>query len=146
VLLSWVASANASGYYVKRSTTSGGPYAVVTNVTSRSFTNTGLANGTMYYFVVTATNASGESGNSFQVSARPVSASSTPLALTVSGGQLQFSWPSDHTGWMLQAQTNPPGSGLGTNWVPISNSGETNELLLPMDPASGSVFFRLVSP
>jgi fibronectin type 3 domain-containing protein len=146
VLLSWVASANASGYYVKRSTTSGGPYAVVTNVTSRSFTNTGLANGTMYYFVVTATNVSGESVNSSQVGARPVSASSTPLALTVSGGRLQFSWPSDHTGWILQAQTNPPGSGLGTNWVAIMNSSESNQLFLPMDSANGSVFFRLVSP
>jgi hypothetical protein len=72
VTLSWSASAGATSYVVRRSTTSGGPYTTVaSNVTSTSYTNTGLTSGVTYYFVVSAVNAAGESANSAQVSARP---------------------------------------------------------------------------
>src|SRR6185436_8175641 len=69
----------ASSYNVKRSTTSGGPYTTITNVTSTSFVNIGLANGTTYYYVVSALNSSGESGNSAQASATPVGTLPAPL-------------------------------------------------------------------
>jgi predicted carbohydrate-binding protein with CBM5 and CBM33 domain len=72
VSLGWTAASGATGYNVKRSTTNGGPYTnVATNVSGTSFVNTGLTNGTTYYYVVTAVNASGESGVSTQVSATP---------------------------------------------------------------------------
>lgn len=72
VALSWTASSGATSYTVKRSTTSGGTYTnVATGVTSTSYTNTGLTNGTTYYYVVSATNSAGTSGNSAQVSATP---------------------------------------------------------------------------
>jgi predicted carbohydrate-binding protein with CBM5 and CBM33 domain len=72
VALTWTAPSGATGYNVKRSTVNGGPYAnVATNVTSTSYTNTALTNGTTYYYVVTAVNASGESPVSLQVSATP---------------------------------------------------------------------------
>jgi len=65
----------------------------------------------------------------------------------VSGGTaLQVSWPASHTGWALQAQTNAPGAGIGTNWTTVPGSRATNQLLLPIDPANGSVFYRLVYP
>jgi cellulose 1,4-beta-cellobiosidase len=67
VVLTWPAVSGATSYNVKRSLTSGGPYAnVQTGVTATSFTNTGLTNGTPYYYVVTAVNASGESAISNQ--------------------------------------------------------------------------------
>ncbi len=72
VSLGWTAVSGATGYNVKRSTSNGGPYSnVATNVSGTSFVNTGLTNGTTYYYVVTAVNASGESGVSAQVSATP---------------------------------------------------------------------------
>jgi endo-1,4-beta-xylanase len=72
VTLSWNAASGATGYIVKRSTTSGGPYTVIANnLTATSFTNTGLSNGTTYFYVASAVNASGESANSAQVSATP---------------------------------------------------------------------------
>jgi lysophospholipase L1-like esterase len=72
VSLSWSASAGATSYNVKRATTSGGPYAnVATGVTATSFTNTGLINGTTYFYVVSAVNSNGESQNSAQASATP---------------------------------------------------------------------------
>ncbi|RKP53163.1 glycoside hydrolase family 5 [Cohnella endophytica] len=70
--LSWTAASGAASYTVKRATTSGGPYTnVATALTATSYTNTGLTNGTTYYYVVSASNASGESPNSAQVSATP---------------------------------------------------------------------------
>lgn len=69
--LSWTASAGASSYRVKRSTTSGGPYTVVGTVTGTTFTNSSLTSGTTYYYVVSAVNAVGESANSNQASVTP---------------------------------------------------------------------------
>jgi PKD repeat protein len=72
VALSWTASSGATSYDVKRSTTSGGPYTVIANdIATTSQTDTGLTNGTTYYYVVSAANSEGESGNSSEVSATP---------------------------------------------------------------------------
>jgi hypothetical protein len=49
----------------------GGPYTNTNIVTGLTFTNTGLSNGTTYYYVVSALNAGGESANSSQVSVTP---------------------------------------------------------------------------
>jgi fibronectin type 3 domain-containing protein len=71
VTLNWAATTGAASYNVKRATVSGGPYTTITSPTTTSYTNTGLINGTTYYYVVSAVNSSGESGNSTQVSAIP---------------------------------------------------------------------------
>ncbi len=71
VTLTWTASTGASRYYVKRSTTNGGPYTQIAMPTSASFTDAPLTNGTIYYYVVSAVNSAGESANSVQVSATP---------------------------------------------------------------------------
>ncbi len=61
-VLIWNASAQAAGYNVKRGSSSGGPYyPVAAAVTGASYTDTSVANGTTYYYVVTATNQIGES-------------------------------------------------------------------------------------
>ena len=105
VALNWNAASTATGYKIKRSLTSGSGYANITTNASLTFTNTGLANGTLYYFVVSATNSFGESTNSTQVSARPTSSASVAMNTANAAGQLQISWPADHTGWQLQSQT-----------------------------------------
>lgn len=72
VSLNWTASPYASHYNVKRAATSGGPYTTIaSNVTGTSYLNTGLTNGTTYYYVVSAANYVGESANTAQVSATP---------------------------------------------------------------------------
>jgi hypothetical protein len=76
-----------------------------------------------------------------------VNTNATNIAVVVSpGNTLALSWPADHTGWQLQAQTNAPGAGLGPTWVDVANSSGTNQVSLPIDPANGSVFFRLIYP
>ena len=69
--LSWSASSGATSYNVKRSTTSGGPYTTIASPTTTSYTDTGVTNGTTYYYVVSAVNTAGQSANSSQVSATP---------------------------------------------------------------------------
>lgn len=77
VVLNWNASSGATSYHVKRGTTSGGPYSQVATPSGTSDTDTGLSDGTTYYYVVSAVNSAGESANSSQVSATPVSSSAS---------------------------------------------------------------------
>ena len=79
VVLSWSAASGAASYNVKRATTTGGPYTTIaTGVAGTTFTNTGLTNGTTYFFVVSAVNANGQSANSAQVSATPQAPATPP--------------------------------------------------------------------
>jgi len=73
-----------------------------------------------------------------------VTVATNPVNLTASccNGELTLSWPSNHTGWRLEAQTN----GLGTNWVVVSGSTLTNLFNIPVVITNGSVFFRLLYP
>jgi fibronectin type 3 domain-containing protein len=71
VTLTWTASAGATGYNVKRATTSGGPYTQLAAPSSNGYTDSSVTNGTTYYYVVSATNSTGESANSAQVVAVP---------------------------------------------------------------------------
>jgi len=80
VSLAWAAGVTATSYNVKRSTTTGGPYTKISSPTATNFTDTGLANGTAYFYVVSALNSAGESANSAQASATPAN---TPVDVTV---------------------------------------------------------------
>ena len=144
---SWFGNPNATGYFVKRAGISAGPYTTVAaNVTGLTWTNSGLADGTVYYFVVSATNSFGESPNSIEASAQTVSLGPALLALGISDGSMQFGWPADHIGWRLEMQTNSAGMGLGTNWVTVPGSAVSNQASFAINPAGGSAFFRLVYP
>ncbi|WP_282936875.1 S-layer homology domain-containing protein [Paenibacillus sp. RC67] len=78
VYLSWNTVTGVTYYNVKRSTTSGGAYTMAaSNVTTNVYTDTGLLNGTKYYYVVTAVSTKGESINSSEVSAIPYASSSS---------------------------------------------------------------------
>jgi hypothetical protein len=97
VSLAWNASSGATSYYVKRSTTSGGPYTQIATPSTASYTDTGLTNGTKYFYVVSAYNSAGQSTNSAEVSATPTAPASPPPAptgLTATPGntQVALSW------------------------------------------------------
>ncbi len=145
--LTWNASTSAATYNIKRSVTPGGAYTTIAaNVASTTYADTGLANGTIYYYVVSATNAAGESANSAPATARPVSAALPIITLSSDTNGLLLSWPQDHTGWRLQSQTNSLANGLGTNWGDVPGSTETNQVSVPINPTNDSVFFRLLYP
>jgi cellulose 1,4-beta-cellobiosidase len=80
-----------------RSTSTGGPYQEVGTGGPASFTDTGLSNGTTYYYVVVAENAGGKSGFSNQASATPISLPLAPptnlIASTGKGKQrIEITW------------------------------------------------------
>ncbi len=54
-------------------------------------------------------------------------------------GAFQLSWPANDGNWQLQYQTNS----LGTNWENIPGT-VTNPFVAPVNPAAGSVFYRLL--
>ncbi len=70
--LTWTAAQGAQTYSVKRSLVSGGPYTVVASgLTGTTYGDTAVVNGTPYYYVVSATNAKGESANTSEAAATP---------------------------------------------------------------------------
>ena len=71
------------------------------------------------------------------------------LAPLFSGTNITLSWPADHTGWRLLAQTDSPAAGLNSatnGWFTVSGSTGTNSETITADRTKGTVFYRLVYP
>jgi len=139
--LTWMPSASATSYNVKRATANGGPYSIMQSVATTNYTDAGLTNGTTYYYVVSALNPAGESGNSAQVALSP----RPSMNLTLTGTNLTFSWPLASEGFTLQSRTN---LALGT-WVNVISPapqivGDEWHLVLPVPANTGSAFYRLI--
>jgi hypothetical protein len=74
VTLTWSVPAGATGFSVKRSTMSGGPYSLLaSNLTQATYRDPSGVPNTTYYYVVTALNSLGESPPSSEVSGRTTS-------------------------------------------------------------------------
>ncbi len=71
VTVNWNTVTGATNYTMRFGTTDGGPYPTVQNIATPTLTRTGLANGTAYYFVVSAIDSNGPSAISSQASATP---------------------------------------------------------------------------
>ena len=70
--LNWTGSTGAASYKIKRSLTgAANSFSAVGTTTTTTFVDTGLTNGTVYYYVVDATNAIGDSADSNKVSVTP---------------------------------------------------------------------------
>ncbi len=106
VSLSWNASEGATSYNLKRATSSGGPYTLVSRISGTSYTDTGLTNGTTYYYVVSAANSGGESPDSTQVSATPTGppppAAPTGLTATAGKRKVSLTWAQSATTGVTQ--------------------------------------------
>jgi len=79
------------------------------------------------------------------------SVSTTPfnISSSVSGTNLTLQWPVDHIGWRLLVQTNNLVQGLSTNlvdWATYPNSANVDQVVIPLDPAKPSEFYRMVYP
>jgi len=71
VRLAWTGSVGATNYNIKRSLTSGSGHIIVASTPATNYTDTVLANGTNYFYVVSASGTFYESTNSSEVSAMP---------------------------------------------------------------------------
>jgi autotransporter-associated beta strand protein len=78
-----------------------------------------------------------------------IASNPTNITATVSGGTLTLSWPADHIGWILQAQTNTLGAGLtpaAASWVDVPGSSAVGTNVFNINPANPTVFYRLRHP
>lgn len=127
ITVQWTASSGATSYNVLRSLAPGGPFTARINLTPlTSFTDTGLTNGTTYFYKVTANNTAGTSGDSNVVSATPTAGS---------GGS---SWLPGNTIFYLAADNSDPAA---TDLRKISEFG-TGDSLFALMPAQ----FTSVAP
>ena len=131
VSLTWQPPANnggatITGYNIYRGTTPGGEGStpIATGVTGGSFTDTGLTNGTTYYYTVAAVNSAGVSAHSNEAFATPQLVQATvpgaPTGLTAAGANssVKLSWtaPSSNggspiTSYDVYRATSPGGEG-----------------------------------
>ncbi len=75
-----------------------------------------------------------------------VNTNSPMLTNSITGNTLTLSWPADHLGWRLQAQTNSLNTGLGGTWFTWPNSTNVTTVPIPLNAANPTVFFRLIYP
>lgn len=142
--LSWAASSGASGYYVKRSTTSGGPYIQVATPSATNYADNSVTNGTKCYYVVSAYNSYGQSGNSTEVSATPVAPPppTAPTGLTAVPGnaQVALSWTavSGATSYHVKRSTTS-----GSGYAQIAAPSTTNYTDAAV--TNGTKYFYVVS-
>jgi hypothetical protein len=113
VSLSWPGSVGATSYHIKRAGVSGGPYVNLACPTGTSYVDTGLTDGTAYYYAVSAAfsgspEAGGESANSSEASATPQGAPPTPPAPPRS----------------LSAKATKPGT-INLQWIQSITAGVT---------------------
>lgn len=120
ISLAWSAAGGATGYSVHRGTTASGPYTTqATNVVGTSYVDSAVVNGTTYYYVVSATNAEGESNDSNEASATP-SAGPTQVTLNSTGSE---------DGWVRESGENTnvgSNTGAGATTTSAIRAGDNN--------------------
>ena len=81
IALRWDASENATTYVLQRALSLDGPFGEpIWSGAQTSFTDTGLANGTPYFYIVSASNGGGQSPPSTPIGATPFSPNRAPVA------------------------------------------------------------------
>jgi fibronectin type 3 domain-containing protein len=143
VMLSWSASTGATSYTVKRSTTSGAEAQLATTTTT-AYTDATAKNGTKYFYELSASNASGESAHSAEVSATPTApqqAPSAPTNLAAVGGnaQVALTWSASTgaTGYNIK---RGPSSGAETQLATSTTASYTDSTA-----KNGTKYFYVVS-
>jgi hypothetical protein len=110
--VSWNASAGAITYNILRSTTNGGPYVQVGTSATTSFSDTGLACNTTYYYVIQAASAC-TSANSAQAQA---TTSACPACTTTSLYTNNFDSASGLSDWTKGTFL---GGGSTASWIGV---------------------------
>lgn len=150
VALRWSASAAAASYVLERTETSGGPYTQIGTVPAASYIDAGLANGTVYYYVITAVNGAGQSPASAEVAATPDAAPPgavatvppvpTAVVATAGDAQIGLTWTaSDGAGGYQVMRAGAAGGPFSIIAAP------TAPFYADMGLANGSTYYYVVS-
>ena len=148
VSLSWTAATGSpTGYNVKRSTISGGPYTnIATTVAPTVIYNDSVLGGPTYYYVVSAVNGVGESTDSLEASAAPTlgaPAAPTGLAATAGDALVTLNWTASSfaTSYNVKRSTAPTGpyTPIGTVTDPTVTYSDSSGL------NNGTTYYYVVS-
>jgi hypothetical protein len=106
-------------------------------------------NGPLPPVTVTGNGAAGSA--SLQINANggldlvvTVATNPTNINYHLNGSDLTLTWPGDHLGWI--AQSNAADIANANDWQDIPNSQSATNLVIPMNPQTTNVFYRLRSP
>ena len=139
ITLQWNAVSGASGYTVKRATTSGGPYTtLLSNITGTTFIDPSATTGGTWHYVVSASNASGESANSAELSIPTLTA---PANLTATSGNasVALAWTASAgaTSYTVKRATTSGG--------PYTVQGSTAATTFNDPATNGTAYFYIVT-
>ncbi|MBD2867093.1 pectinesterase family protein [Paenibacillus arenilitoris] len=144
-VITWAAASGASGYKVKRSTTSGGPYTVVADqVKGTRYRDKGLANGEVYYYVVSAHRGTASSANSDSVRVIPYPANTVPapaaIRLSAFEDRVELSWPKVKGASSYQVMRSETRNGAGS----VIASGLRKPAYTDTDADTGQTYYYSV--
>lgn len=144
IALTWAAVAGATGYRVERSPTGTSGWSQVGAPTSStSLTDSGLPEGTRYYYRVTAYNTAGDSAPGAANAATAVTAPTGLTAAVVSRARVDLTWADRsavESGYAVER--SPDGE---TGWIQVGTAGVNStsySVAGPFDPGT-SYFFRV---
>ena len=147
VSLTWTSSAGASSYSVYRASQTGGPWTtpLASGLTATAYNDATAANGTLYFYVVTASNSGGESPVSGEASATPqLPLPTAPQSLTATAGNAQVSLT-----WTGSAEASSysvyRASQTGGPWTTPLASGLTATVYTDATAANGTLYFYVVT-
>lgn len=149
IVLTWTGSTGASSYNLYRGTSTGTETLYKSGLTAAGFSDTGLSNGTAYFYQVAAVNSVGASANSGEVSATP----KAPATVTQLLGNPGFENGTNAAPWTVTAGVidnstgQAPHSGSWKAWLDGYGSAHTDTLgqtvTLPASLTSATLSFYL---
>jgi fibronectin type 3 domain-containing protein len=132
VTLTWSAVTGATGYSIYSWATGFPSLASATKIpvsggTTTTYTQTGLAAGSQYYYEITATNAAGESSQSSPSIAATLALPLTPSQFTATNGngQVSLSWTGPSSNLNIYWSTSPGVTTTSGTKVSVSGSSYT---------------------
>jgi len=122
VSLNWTGAAEATSYNVARSTSSGTETNIASLITT-NYTDPGLADGTTYYYVVSAGNLVGQSGNSSEAAAMPMAPVPGSYAAAIVSNKPLAYWPLAETNGSVAMDFVGGHDGLYVGGVTLAQPG-----------------------
>jgi len=152
ITLSWPAAIGATGYILQRGTSSGNDTNIIASgLTSTNYLDTGLTNGTTYYYVVSAMGSAANSGNSVEAHATPALPAPpviTQLSLTGSSINLSGTNGVVNGSYYLLGTTNlanPVNTWTRLRTNQFDGNGNFN-FTNPVDPNAPQSFYQIQLP
>jgi fibronectin type 3 domain-containing protein len=128
--ISWSAATGASTYNVYRGTTSGGESLDTSGVTGTFFEDSGLGDGTTYYYEITAVNSSGESARSTEVSVTTLPATPATFTATPGDSQVALQWSASPSATAYRVYRDTVGGAGGAANFVVTGTSYTDKGLL----------------